>query len=738
MLVKKRNNTTEKFDKNKILKSISLASYGLNIDSSEIKESINELTDGYSTSEIQEFLINKALSQTDLDLSSGMDDSVFYRLNNDYFAARMLFHSVYSEVNHNRKEVLYSDMVYSNVKNGYYDPAITKKYTKEELETASNWIDRKYDLGFKYAGANMLKSRYLVKDKKGSLIETPQEMYLTVALLLAQNEKDKMYWAEKFYHVIASRQLSPATPILMNLRVKNGNLSSCFINSIEDDLELMFDKFLELAEISKNGGGCGINVSSIRSKGAEIRGVKGASGGVTPFVKIINDIGVAINQLGARKGAITPAIDVWHRDIYDFLDMQTENGDTRKKSFDVFPQIVIPDLFMKRVEENGKWTLVDPHQVKKNYGIDLKSVYGDEFNELYRQIEKDDRMTLNVSISAKDLFIRFLHSVVETGLPYVTFKDTVNNANPNKHSGYIGNSNLCTESFSNFDENYTHVCNLISINLAEIKNDEQLKEVCSLATRMLDNTIDLTEEPIKTAKKHNDIYRIIGIGAMGLHDYLADRQISYLKSQKVVCELFEKIAFYSLTESNRLATEKGPYKMFKGSDFSKGILFGREKSWYKNKNNVTIDPQEWTDLINNIMNNGVRNGSLFAIAPNTSTSVLVGCTASVLPVFRRFFMESNSKGIVPMWPNSLNKDNFWFYNENINIDQQNVISVISEIQKWVDQGISMELFINVNLGVKAKHIWDFYFESWKKKIKTVYYIRSITKSKKEDCVSCSN
>lgn len=736
--ITKRNNKKEKFDPNKIIKSIHLSAYGLNLDTSKLERSINLIEDDYTTSDIQDFLINKSLSQINLDLDNGLTDESFSSLNNDYFSARLVFHSVYSEVYHNRGDnVLFSEVIKDGINKGIYSPSIMLHYTPKELNEASNFMNKKYDDGFKYSGANMLKSRYLAKDENGKLHETPQEMYLIIALLLASNEKNKLYWAEKFYHVIASRKISPATPILMNLRKTGGNLSSCFINDLPDDLPTMFDKFLELANISKNGGGCGINVSSVRSKGAEIRGVSNAGGGVTPFIKIINDIGVAINQLGARKGAITPAIDIWHRDVYDFLDMQKENGDTRTKSYDVFPQIVIPDLFMKRVEDNSEWTLVDPHEVRKKYNVDLKTVYGDEFNDLYKTIEKDKNMKLNKTIKAKDLFVHFLHTVVETGLPYVSFKDTINNSNPNKHCGFIGNSNLCTESFSNFNKDETHVCNLISLNLAEIK-DSELEEVCALATRMLDNTIDLTDEPIDSAKRHNNKYRIIGIGAMGLHDRLSDLQIPYAKSEKYVDELFEKIAFYSLRESNNIAVEKGSYSEFNGSDFSKGILFGREKSWYQNQNNVSLKSQDWIDLINSIMHNGIRNGSLFAIAPNTSTSVLVGCTASILPIFKRFFIESNSKGIVPMWPNSLNKDNFWYYNENINTDQQKVINVVSRIQKWVDQGISMELFVNVNLGIKAKHIWDFYFESWRKKVKTVYYLRSITKSKKEDCISCAN
>lgn len=534
---------------------------------------------------------------------------------------------------------------------------------------------------------------------------------------------------------------------------------NCFIGAMDDSLDSIYYTLEQVAQISKNAGGCGVNISRVRASGSNIRDVKKASSGVMPWVKLINDTGVAVNQQGARAGAITVALDIWHLDIEDFLQSQTENGDLRKKAFDIFPQIVIPDLFMQRVENNDTWTLFDPNEVKMRFGINLAELYGQEFNEKYEFLEKQDQIELKQVIKAKDLFKDFLKIVVETGMPYVTFKDTINKYNPNKHAGMIGNANLCTESFSNFkpsnvtnksikndfsqvtkeaDAGELHTCNLISLNLSLMDTDQEVDYYTRLNVRILDNTIDISTAPVLEAMKHNNEYRILGIGAMGLADWLVKRKKTYTNGLASISELFEKIAYAGISESIDLATERGIYPKYEGSDWSKGIIMGKDSEWF-NTNETALGKEAWMELIKKLTSNGIRNGGLFAIAPNTSTSLLMGSTASILPVFNKFFIDKASKGSVPVCPPFMSQETFWYYQENKNLDQQVVITNIAEIQKWTDQGISMELYLNLNLGLRAKDIYNLYMQAWKKECKTVYYIRSIAlKTTKEECISCAN
>jgi ribonucleoside-diphosphate reductase alpha chain len=529
---------------------------------------------------------------------------------------------------------------------------------------------------------------------------------------------------------------------------------------MDDSLDSIYYTLDQLGQISKNGGGVGVNISRVRSHGAKIKHIKGASGGVLPWIKLINDTAVAVNQLGSRAGAITVALDVWHKDIEDFLDLQTENGDQRRKSYDVFPQLVVPDLFMRRVENNENWTLFDPHEIREKYGVELAELYGEEFEKFYEKVEKDDSLELKKVVKAKDIFKQYLRVIVETGMPYMCYKDTVNKTNPNKHVGFIGNSNLCTESFSNFspskiepkrlsedkskivqniEAGYIHTCNLVSLNLALLDSDDVLEDMSRLAVRILDNTIDVSTPPIPESERHNDDYRILGIGALGFADYLAKKGISYGNAGDEADKLFEKVAYFTIDESANLGKERGNYKYFKGSDWEKGIFFGRDGKWYDENSTM---PAKWKELREKVKKNGMRNGGLLAIAPNTSSSLLVGSSASVLPIYKKFYIDKASSGVVPIAPPFMDKETFWTYVESQNLDQRKVIEVISKIQKWIDQGISMELLLNIrDFDIRAKDIYQMYFEAWKKGCKTVYYVRSITKtaeSKKEECVSCAN
>ncbi|MBF0512172.1 MAG: ribonucleoside-diphosphate reductase subunit alpha, partial [Candidatus Omnitrophica bacterium] len=509
-----------------------------------------------------------------------------------------------------------------------------------------------------------------------------------------------------------------------------------------------------MAQISKFGGGVGAYLGHIRSKGGDIRGVKSTSGGVIPWVRVINDTAAAVNQLGARFGAISPTLDIWHRDILDFFNLQTETGDIRSKSFDIFPAVSIPDIFMRRLESQGNWTLFDPHEIHQIKGQRIEDLYGHAFDQLYEECEKDTKITFKTVIPAKDLMKTFLKTAVETGMPYVFFRDTVNAANPNKHAGMVYSTQLCTEICQNTTDakfineslengdlvlRYTPgesvVCNLASINMARVHTQQDIDDVFPTALRILDNVITLNFYPIEEAKITAQKYRSIGLGFMGLAEYLACQQLGY-ESQEArdhVDSLFEKYAYATLQASNALALERGSYALFPESDWSLGILFGHDEKWYQKNSTM---PAQWADLIAKIKKNGVRFSYHLAPAPNTSTAAVVGTTAGLLPIYKKFFVETNAIAPIVTVAPHLSKENFWFYKEYVNMEMPHVIDMISVIYKWIDQSISFEWLINPAKTSPAE-LYACYIKAWKQKIKTVYYLRSMSGEVEESCASCS-
>jgi ribonucleoside-diphosphate reductase alpha chain len=754
MTVINRNDLESNLDIHQIREAIKWACKDLSVNYLELESHIDSIyTDKITTSQIQYSLIEIAAQLTSAENPEWK-----------FVAGRLLLMEHYKNAAHHRG---YSEFGYFEYVEflkdacgkGYYDSNLLTLYSEKDLKKAAGYLNAEYDRSFDYAGIKMLINRYLITND-GKAYELPQEMFLTIALWLAANENKKvrLKYVEIFYNLIASRKVSLATPILLNLRRSNGNLSSCFIAAADDSLDNIFYNVNTIAQVSKNGGGIGLNMSRIRSHGAKIQGVSGASGGVIPWIKIVNDTAVAVNQLGKRAGAVTVALDVWHKDIEVFLELQTENGDQRKKAYDIFPQVVVPDLFMQRVKENEKWTLLDPHEVRQKYNIELSELWGEKFENFYQELENDEELSLNKTINARALFKMLLKSTIETGMPYIFFKDTANYANPNKHDGMIGNGNLCQESFSNFrptkvgkpelnaekvmqfsDTGLIHTCNLVSLNLSMLLTDNDLEVAAKYAVRILDNTIDLTITPIEESNFHNSRYRTIGIGAMGLADYLAFHEQQYEKSNELVNELFENLACSVIEASISLARERGSFFAYAGSDWNKGIFFGRDKTEILDN---TKHPVRWQNIINDLKKYGIRNSQLLAIAPNTSSALLQGCSPSVLPVFSKFYIDKSSQGAVPVCPPFI-KDSFWFYKENKHIEQKNVIEIISTIQKWIDQGISFELLYNLNNDIKAKDIYDTVMTAWQKRCKTIYYTRTIQKSGSsaqvnEECIACAN
>ena len=719
---------------------------GLEIDLQSFENYLDSIySQNISSEKIQDILINYAVSMTSFEESDWT-----------YLAGKLLMRKTQEGVFKNRGFSYgnFYETIKKMVELGVYDSRL-KEYGEEEIRELEKEIDISRDMIYDYAGANMFVNRYLLK-YSGKIFELPQEVFMCIAMLLAINEENRVLVAKNFYNALSLKKISLATPILANLRVPNGNLSSCFITAMDDNIESIFYNIDTIAKISKNGGGAGLNISRIRAKNSMVNGYHNASGGVIPWIKIINDTAVAVNQQGRRAGAVTVALDSWHLDIESFLELQTENGDQRGKAYDIYPQVVVSDLFMERVEKNLEWTLLDPYEIRIKYGVELCELYGEEFEKKYLEIEKDRDITLKKIVKARELFKEIMKTQIETGMPYIFFKDRANLMNHNSHVGMIGNGNLCMESFSNFspsrdfkesiDENHgvrkvnlgeVHTCNLVSLNLAEIEREELEKNV-NIAVRILDNTIDLTKTPIKESDKHNRNYRAIGVGTMGLADYLAREYMIYEESILEIDELFEEIVLYSLKSSALLAKERGSYPMFKGSQWDRGVFFQKDENWYLENSKYS---QKWKEVFELVKEYGIRNGELTAVAPNTSTSLLMGSTASVNPTFSRFYIEKNQKGAVPRVVKYL-KDRSWFYPEFKNVDPQTYVKIMGRIGKWTTQGVSMELIFDLNKNIKARDIYDTLMTAWKEGCKSVYYIRTIQKStnimnEKEECESCS-
>ncbi|OPF16090.1 ribonucleoside-diphosphate reductase subunit alpha [Microcystis aeruginosa KW] len=733
----RRDGSTTSLNIGKIRDVVEWACEGKKVNSIALEAGLTtRLRDGITTREIQDNLINCALEMCS-------PEEPDWR----YVAGRLHIWSLWKDtlVARGYQYGNYEKTVKTQVKKLLYDERILI-YSEAELKEAGSWINSDWDIDYDYAGALLITSRYLLKN------ELPQEALLTCSLLLATVEEpaNRLPWAKKFYQAIAQRKISLATPILANLRTPKGSLTSCFILSIDDSLESIFDEITNAARISKNGGGVGVNVSRIRATGSWVMGKANASGGIIPWIKLLNDTAIAVNQGGRRAGAVTIGVDIWHLDVPEFLEMQTENGDQRRKAYDVFPQLVITDEFMRRVINKAEWTLVDPYEVRNKLGIELAELWGEEFEEAYRLVEAnlDQEILLYKKINARDLFKTIMRSQVETGMPYIAFKDTINRANPNKHDGYIPGVNLCTESFSNVTPDKTaHCCNLVSLNLANIDREE-IESNCQIAVRILDNTIDITNPPFDNAKNHNDKYRTIGVGAMGLADWLAKRKLSY-NNLSEISNLFEEIGYWCTYSSMELAKERGAYQAFLGSEWSQGKLIGAKPvAWFLNN---AVQPQRWQQLATDIQRFGIRNSHITAIAPNTSSSLVQGCTASVLPVYSRFFYDKWAKGTVPIAPPFI-EEAFWFYSENKNLEQQQVVKAIATMQEWIDTGISMELLFNLNEGVyfpeepnrclTAKDIFDTLVMAWELGCKAIYYIRTVQKDNfresDDSCSSCAN
>lgn len=753
--VTKMDGSTELFDINKLRVVFNRAVIGY-----EDRCTFDDLIAAFKKNLVDEIKtsdINKLLVKTCIDLVT-VENIAWQNV-----AARIFLGNLYKHACRNRNITqadLYTPKAYKAlfddyIKNGLYYKDFYQYYTEADILEAGKYLSKETDFNYEYTTVVSFAKRYLLNPNKITK-ELPQEMYMSVALFLAipEAKEKRLAFALEIYEHCSRQRISLPTPTLLNARTNYHQLSSCFKINVDDDLRAIYHSIENMAQISKFGGGVGVYLGNIRARGSAIRGVFGMSGGVNPWIKVINDTAVAVNQLGSRLGAISVTLDVWHLDIYDFLDLQTETGDIRSKAFDIFPAISVPDIFMRRLKTDEEITLFDPHEIEKYYGKRLQDHFGEEFDALYVALEKDDRLTMKKTVKAKELFKTFLKTVVETGMPYVFFRDTVNRKNPNKHAGNIYSTQLCTEICQNtssskyieetiedgkitikYEPGDLVVCNLASLNVATVYEEEVMKKVFPVVMRLLDNVVTLNYYPIKEAERTASRYRSVGLGYLGLAEYLAVNKLAYdsEEARNHVNELFSRYAYHTYRASIDLAKERGAYPLYKGSEYDKGILLGKPASWFLQN---TAHGKLWGSLFEDMKKYGVRFAYHAAPAPNTSTAGVVGTTAALLPIYKKFFIETNLSAPTIRVAPKLSKENFWYYKEYINMDMTDVIDMIAVIYRWIDQSISFEWMIDPS-RVSPGELYAYYIRSWEKEIKTVYYVRSLSGEVKDGCVSCS-
>ena len=771
MKVIKRSGRSEEVDISKIRKYTTEAVAGLkNVSLSELElDAQIQFRDGISTAEIQDTLIKTAVEKIDVD-----------RPDWTFVAARLFLYSLHKRVSGTNGYNHLRDYFERGEREGRILLGLKERY---DLDDLNDYIKPERDLQFTYLGIKTLYDRYLIKDKKGEPIELPQQMFMGIAMFLAQNEFNPQEWAKKFYDLISKFEVMLATPTLSNARTTRHQLSSCYIGSTSDNIEGIFDSYKEMALLSKFGGGVGWDWSKVRAMGGSIDGHKNAAGGIIPFLKITNDIAVAVDQLGTRKGAIAVYIEPWHMDVSDFIDLRKNSGEERRRTHELFPALWINDLFMKRVKANAKWTLFDPMETS-----DLCELYGEAFEKRYEEYEKNEKISKNV-VDAKELWKKILTNYFESGMPFLCFKDTANKTNPNPHEGIIRSSNLCTEIFQNTEPNYyqikvifddktelhldeeqeiqvdganegiskkakkistldsingkkvyivekfkndgkTAVCNLASVNLSKINTREDIARVVPTAVRMLDNVIDLNFYPHIKVKNTNLKSRSIGLGVMGEAQMLAENRIAWGSEEHLhkIDRIMEYISFECIQASSNLALEKGAYEDFKGSNWSKGIFpidVANEKAKALTLREGLFDQSEcdWEKLRAKVKKDGMRNGYLMAIAPTSSISILVGTTQTIEPVYKRKWFEHNLSGIIPVIVPNLDLDSWNFYTSAYDLDQRLLVKAAAVRTKWIDQGQSLNIFMSLDKA-SGGYLNEIYMLAWELGVKSTYYLRS--------------
>jgi len=671
-------------------------------------------------------------------------------------------------VSHEDMAQRYTSYFKNYIQHGIDQGLIDSTLLNFDLDKLGQALKPERDLDFTYLGLQTLYDRYFIH-QDGYRYELPQAFFMRVAMGLAMREKDKEKWAIEFYQLLSSFDYMSSTPTLFNSGTIRPQLSSCYLTTIPDRLDAIYNAIKDNALLSKFAGGLGNDWTPVRAMGSHIKGTNGKSQGVVPFLNVANATAVAVNQGGKRKGAVCAYLECWHRDVEEFLELRKNTGDDRRRTHDMNTALWIPDLFMKRVEEQGEWTLFSPEQVP-----DLHDLYGLAFEKKYQQYEnivKKGNMKNTKTIPAVQLWRKMLSMLFETGHPWLTFKDACNLRSPQQHAGVIHSSNLCTEITLNTSEEEIAVCNLGSVNLpAHIENgkinEKKLENTIRIAIRMLDNVIDINYYSVPQARNSNLKHRPIGLGLMGFQDALYALKMDYCSNEAVQFADYtmELISYHALNASSDLAKERGTYETFEGSLWSKGILPIDSINLLQQARGQYLEQDksqqlEWENLRTKIRTQGIRNSNVMAIAPTATISNICGVSQSIEPTYQNLYVKSNLSGeftiVNPylvselkarkMWDNVMVNDLKYFdgsvqaisripddlkarFATAFEIDPQWLIEAASRRQKWIDQAQSLNIYMAQASGKKLDTLYRL---AWQRGLKTTYYLRSLGASNAE-------
>ena len=690
-----------------------------------------------------------------------------------YATARLLFHTMANEVL--GRDVAQADMAQAYVdyfpqfiQNGVDHELLDAKLLEFDLPRLAAALKAERDLQFDYLGLQTLYDRYFLHISK-SRIELPQAFFMRVAMGLSLNETDREARAIEFYEVLSSFDFMSSTPTLFNSGTLRSQLSSCYLTTVPDDLGGIYDALKENALLSKFAGGLGNDWTRVRALGAHIKGTNGESQGVVPFLKVVNDTAVAVNQGGKRKGAVCAYLETWHLDIEEFLELRKNTGDDRRRTHDMNTANWIPDLFMRRVMEKGEWTLFSPNNVP-----DLHDKFGIAFETAYVAYEAQaarGELKPARTVQAADLWRKMLTMLFETGHPWITFKDACNVRSPQQHCGVVHSSNLCTEITLNTSDTETAVCNLGSVNLLQhlmdgpdgtkVLDHAKLQKTINIAMRMLDNVIDINYYAVEKARNSNIRHRPVGLGMMAFQDSLYEMRVPYASNAAVefADRSMEAICYYAYWASTELARERGQYSSFKGSLWDQGILpidtldmLAKERGGY-----VEVDRSstlDWDALRHKIAKDGMRNSNCTAIAPTATISNIIGVDASIEPCFGNLSVKSNLSGEftiinsylvsdlkrLGLWDDVMVMDLKHFdgslnpidripadikalYATAFEVETRWLVEAAARRQKWIDQGQSLNIYM---AGASGKKLDDTYKLAWIRGLKTTYYLRTMS------------
>ena len=767
--IKKNDGTLVPLDIDKVAMLINDACEGLEAVSMNevLEEALKNLYDGVSLADMRTSLVMSARTKVEKEP------------NYSFVTARILMDQIRSEALGFlgvAEEATYDEMEnhYPKALNAYIDKGIELDILDPVLKTfdldkMGAAIDHTRDNQFTYLGLQTLYDRYFIHSDDVRY-ELPQVFFMRVAMGLAVEEENREDRAIEFYKLLSSFDYMSSTPTLFNSGTKRPQLSSCYLTTIPDDLDGIFGAMKDNALLSKWAGGLGNDWTSVRAMNSYIKGTNGKSQGVVPFLKVANDTAVAVNQGGKRKGAMCAYLETWHLDIEEFLELRKNTGDERRRTHDMNTANWVPDLFMKRVEQGKNWTLFSPGETPE-----LHDLIGKDFEEKYEEYERKaaaGEMDQHKSLPAKELWRKMLTMLFETGHPWITFKDACNLRSPQQHAGVIHSSNLCTEITLNTSADEIAVCNLGSVNLARHMKDgkldqEKIKQTVSTAIRMLDNVININYYSVETAKNSNLKHRPIGLGMMGFQDALYVQDIAYCSDEAVefADKSMELISYYAIHASTELSKERGSYKSYEGSLWSKGILPKDSiEILAENRGNeyINIDRSEtldWDTLRKKVIADGMRNSNVMAIAPTATISNITGVTQSVEPTYQNLYVKSNLSGeftiVNPHLVNKLKDLNLWddvmindlkyfegslteisripddiktIYSTAFEVEPRYIVEAASRRQKWIDQGQSLNLYIG---NADGKKLDITYRMAWYSGLKTTYYLRSIAATSTE-------